>query len=141
MSKSLPDELNGFYACFDAKDTEDLVQAAVGCEASGDKPFYVNEINIKHVLSEVNCMRAAGLDGIAPVFTYMFLQHPNFWKRNYVRMLFIDFSSESEFFIPGGNSFSQYCSNLQKTPTITYTTTEIKIHIHPLPEECVCAHM
>ncbi|KAL2085072.1 hypothetical protein ACEWY4_018392 [Coilia grayii] len=84
VSKSLPSELNAFYACFDAQDTVDLVQAAVNCDASGDTPFCVTEIDVRNVLSKVNCKKASGPDGVstrvlkscavqlAPVFTYIF---------------------------------------------------------------------
>lgn len=48
--------------------------------------------------------------------------------------------SESELIVSGRKFFFKYCSNVQKTPTITYITTEIGIHIHQQPEQCLCTH-
>lgn len=49
VSKSLLDKQNAFYALFDVKNTKDLVQATVCCDASGDTHFCVSEVDVSKI--------------------------------------------------------------------------------------------
>ena len=79
---SLPDELNSFYACFEASNTEACMRAPAVLDDSVDTRSIAD---VSKTFKQVNIHKAAGPDGLpghslracadqlASVFTYIFI--------------------------------------------------------------------